>query len=71
MRRRRLLSPLRGLPDVPMRRFASAFGALAIVFGVLAVFAPTPAQARPCVIRCYDAVGCVVCCPAKGGWVCS
>ena len=54
-----------------MKNLVSGIGAMVIVFGVLALFAPTPAHARPCIVRCTDATGCVVCCVQKGGWVCS
>lgn len=53
-----------------MKKVASAIGTVVVVLGVLTVFAPTPAHARPCVIRCSDAAGCVTCCVQKGGWVC-
>jgi hypothetical protein len=53
-----------------MKKIACAIGTGVVVLGVFTVFAPTPAQARSCVIRCSDATGCVTCCVQKGGWVC-
>jgi hypothetical protein len=54
-----------------MKKLASIVGTLAIVFGVVAVLAPSPAHAKPCYIRCSDATGCVTCCVQKGGWICT
>jgi len=62
---------LRKREDMDMKKLISGIGTLAIVFGVLALFAPTPAHAKNCFVRCSDATGCVICCVQKGGWVCS
>ena len=54
-----------------MKKLVSGIGTLVIVLGVITLFTPTPAYARPCVIRCSDLTGCVTCCVQHGGWVCS
>jgi len=53
-----------------MKKLVIALPIVALVVGVLALVAPTPAHAKPCVIRCSDLGGCQTCCVERGGWVC-
>ena len=54
-----------------MKKLAATLGTLAIVFGVFALFAPAPAHAKQCIVRCSDLTGCQTCCNGRGGWVCT